>query len=159
MKTISIVLLLLFSITISYSQNNIDNKRCIPFLIDNQGCEKNYIYDSCIEDTLKIQFRVKVCFEDSLIDTKKPIIVKSVNLIDMYIRSMNSSRIITSLSKLKQIDSPIQQYIWDLCSAKVSYWYKFQPYEQLPQGEKIRNGNTIYMTSVIYLVGCPATNP
>ena len=124
----------------------------IPFLIDNRDRKRIYIQDSCIEDTLRIRYRVEVTFEHSLIDTIKPMVVKSVNLIDMDIRSLNSSHIIASLSKLTPIESPLQQYIWNLCSAKVAYWYRFQPYNELPRGERIREGNTIYMGATIWLV-------
>ena len=129
--------------------NSYNNYRCVPNLI--QGYEKIYIQDSCIEDTLRIRFRVALTFEDSL-HTVKPMIVKSVNLTDMDIRSINPSRIIASLSVLDRIDSPLQQYIWDLCSAKVSYWYRYQPYEELPPGERVKYENTIYMAAVFYLV-------
>ena len=147
MKTI-ISFLLLFSITMSYSQS----KHCIPYLIDNKSNERIYIYDSCIDDTLKIRYRVKIIFEHSLIDTIKPIIVKSVHLIDMDIRSLNPPHIIASLSKLKPIELPLLQYIWDICSAKISYWYIFQPYNELPSGERIKEGNTLYMGGVVWLV-------
>jgi len=152
MKTFLIGLLSLFSIIISCSQNNIDNRKCIPFLINNQKGEKIYIHDSCIEDTLKIRFRVEVQFENSLIDTIMPIVVKSVNLIEMDIRSLNSPNIIASLSKLTPIESPLQQYIWNLCSAKLSYWYIFQPYNELPYGERIKEGNILYMGGTVWLV-------
>jgi len=128
-----------------------DNK-CIPFLINNQKGEKIYIQDACIEDTLKISYRVEVTFEYSLIDTIMPIVVKSVNLIDMDIRSLNPPHIIASLSRLTPIKSPLQQYIWELCSAKVDYWYRFQPYNELPKGEREKKGNTIYMGATIWLV-------
>jgi hypothetical protein len=95
---------------------------------------------------------VEVIFEYSLLDMVKPMAVKSINLTDMDIRSINPPRIIAFLSKLTQIESPLQQYIWDLCSAKISYWYRYQPYEKLPKGERIKHGNTIYMTAGLYLV-------
>ena len=147
---IIISLILLLSFTMSYSQS----KQCMPYLIDNKSGVKIYIRDSCIEDTLKIRYRVEVTFEHSLIDTIMPIVVKSVNLIDMDIHSLNPSRIIASLSNLTMIKSPFQQYIWDLCSAKFAYWYRFQPYNKLPIGEKIKGkgGNTLYMGGTIWLV-------
>jgi len=128
-----------------------DNK-CIPTLIVNQRSEKIYIRDSCIEDTLKIRYRVEVTIEHSLIDTIMPIIIQSVKLIDMDIYSVNPPYIINFLSELTPIESPWQQYIWDLCSAKLLYWYKHQPYDKLPQGEKKRYGNKVYMTAMLYLV-------
>jgi len=127
-----------------------EDSKCIPILIENQRNEKIYIKDSCIEDTLKIRYRVEVTFEYSLIDTMMPIVVKSVNLIDMDISSLNSPRIIASLSKFEPIKSPLHQYIWDICSAKIAYWYKFQPYNELPEGEK--KVNTLYMGANIWLV-------
>jgi len=147
MRTI-ISFLLLSSIIMSYSQS----KYCIPYLIDNKIGERIYIHDSCIEDTLKINYRVEVTFEHSLIDTINPIVVKSVNLIDMDIRSLNPPNIIASLSKLRPIESSLQQYIWELCSAKIAYWYKFQPYNKLPIGERTKGGNTLYMGATIWLV-------
>jgi hypothetical protein len=126
------------------------NNLCIPDFI--QGKERIYIHDSCIEDTLKIRYRAEVIFEHSLMDTIKPIVVKSVNLINMDIRSLNPPNIITSLSGLKSIESPLQQYIWNLCSAKIAYWYRFQPYNKLPSGERIKEGNTLYMGATIWLV-------
>ena len=149
-----LMVLFLFSINLSYSQDNLENKECIPFLIDNQYNENIYIYDSCIKDTLMIRYTVEVNFEHSLIDTMKPMIVKAVNLIDMRIYSINPSRIIDSLFVITPIETPFLQYIWDLCSTKVSYWYKHQPYEKLPQGERIKQGNTIYMTAGVYFVPC-----
>jgi len=125
---------------------------CITFLIDNRDKKRIYIQDSCIEDTLRIRYRVEITFEHSLVDTTKPIVVKSVNLIDMDIHSLNPPHIIASLSNLTPIESPLQQYIWNLCSAKVAYWYRFQPYNELPRGERIREGNTLYMGATIWLV-------
>jgi len=147
MRTIILFLLLLFA-TMGYSQS----EQRIPYLIDNKSDVKICIRDSYIEDTLKIRYRVEVTFEHSLIDTIMPIIVKSVNLIDMDIRSLNPPYIIASLSKLKPIKSPFHQYIWSLCSAKISYWYQYQPYNKLLAGEKKRYGNKIYMTAILYLV-------
>jgi hypothetical protein len=109
---------------------NSQSKNCIPYLIDNKNKEKIVIHDSCIDDTLKIIYRVEVIFEQSLTDTIKPMVVKSVHLIDMNIRSLNSPHIKVSLSNLTPIESPLQQYIWDLCSAKFAYWYRFQPYKR-----------------------------
>jgi hypothetical protein len=129
-----------------------EKNKGIPYLINNQKEEKIYIRDSCIEDTLKIRYRVEVIFEHSLIDTIMPMVVKSVSLIDMDIRSLNPPHTIASLSKSTLIKSPLQQYIWDLCSAKFAYWYKFQSYSELSSGERIKRGNTIYMGSTIWLV-------
>ena len=152
MKTI-IIFLLLLSITMGYSQN----KYCMPYLIDNKNGEYIYIRDSCIEDTLKIRYRVEVTFAHSLTDTIKPMVVKSVNLIDMDVRSVNPPHIVAFLSKLTPIESPLQQYMWDLCSAKVSYWYKHQLYEKIPKKERIRYEDTLYMSAIIYFVPCPSS--
>jgi hypothetical protein len=122
---------------------------CIPNLITD---ERIYIQDSCIEDTLTVNFRVTITFEHSLIDTVIPIIVQSINLIDMEIRSVNSPYVIASLSKLTPIEYPWLQYIWDLCSAKIAYWYKFQPYNELSEGERIKKGNTLYMRDTVWLI-------
>lgn len=147
MRTFISLLLLLFSIPMSYAQS----EHCVPYLINNKNGTKIYIHDFCIKDTLKIRYRVEVTFKHSLLDTIMPMIVKSVNLIDMDIRSLNPPHIIASLSKLTPIDSPMQQYIWDICSAKIAYWYKFQPYNELPQKERIKKGNTLYMGATIWL--------
>ena len=152
MKTILYGFILSFSIGLSYSQDNSSCRQCIPFLINNQKGEKIYIQDACIKDTLKVHFRVSVTFDHSLADTIIPIIIQSVKLIDMDIYSANPPYIIDFLSELTPIESPWQQYIWDLCSAKLLYWYKYQPYDKLPQGEKKRYGNKVYMTAVLYLV-------
>jgi hypothetical protein len=132
---------------VSYSQS----RHCVPYLIDNKNGQKIYIRDSCIEDTLKIRYRVEVAFAHSLTDTIKPMVVKSVKLIDLDVHSLNPPHII-SLSKSTPIESPLQQYIWELCSAKIAYWYKLQPYSELPQGERIKKGNTLYMGATIWLV-------
>jgi len=145
---IIISFLLLFSTTMSYSQK----EHCIPYFIDNKSNKRICIHDSCIDDTFKITYRVEVIFEHSLIDTIKPMVVKSVNLIDMYIRSLNPPHIKAFLSNLTPIELPWHQYIWDLCSAKFAYWYRFQPYNELPNGERIKEGNVLYMGGTIWLV-------
>jgi hypothetical protein len=127
------------------------NRECIPYLINNGG-EKIFIHDSCIEDTLKILFKVAVQFEHTLLDTSKSNSVESVNVIDITIRSVNSSKIMATLSNVVAIKSPYEQYIWDLISAKLSFWYKFQPYEGLPKGETIKNDDRVYMGGNLYLV-------
>jgi hypothetical protein len=152
MRIILLIPILLFSIGLSYSQNNLNQGRCIPFLIDNQRGEKIYIHDSCIEDTLKIQFKVVVNFGYLSSDPEKTMVVKSVNLMEMTIRSLNPQKIISSLSNVVEIESPWEQYVWDLCYAKLSYWYKYQPYGELPEKERTRYGDKIYMGGILYLV-------
>jgi hypothetical protein len=151
MKTILLIPIMLFSIGLSYSQDNLNQGLCTPFLIDNQRGEKIYIHDSCIEDTLKIQFKVVVNFGLSS-DTMKTMVVKSVSLMELTIRSINPDKIISSLFNVVEIKSPWEQYVWDLCYAKLSYWYKYQPYEELPEKEKTRYGDKIYMGGILYLV-------
>ena len=150
MKTF-IISIIMLSFAQCYSQN--DSKDvCIPHLIDNRMAQRINIHDSCIEDSLRVQFKVEVCFEHSLGDTLLPMIVQSVKLKNLTIRSVNSSELIVSFSDISNIDNPFHQYIWDLLSAKVTYWYKKQQYNELPKGERTKGENSIYMGGTFWLV-------
>lgn len=120
---------------------------CIPDFI--QKKEKVYIHDPYVKDTLIVRFRVEVKFNDMLLNELPKTIVKSVHLIDLDIRSENS-RNRKILSSVIPMNSPYDKYLWDLCSAKIMYWFMYQHYN-LSLG-KMKYENNLYMTAVLYLV-------
>ena len=147
MKTLSYIILLLFG-----SSMFPQNVYSIPYLLSNNEDKKIYIKDCCVDDTLKIQTRVSVCFENSLSDTQKPIIVKSVYLHDLYIRSNIPDKKTIFLSKVDKINNSFEQYIWDLCYAKVTYWYKHQPYAKWINTQGTEDTNKLYMGATFYII-------
>ena len=124
------------------------NHPCIPVLIRNERL-RTYIKDPCIDDTLIVRFLVEVHFEHSLIDPQIPMVVEKVVVKKMNIRS---KYIYVDLSPRSKIENSFHQYIWDLVSAKLSYWYKNQPYHELPRVERVKLGNSIILGRGLWLV-------
>lgn len=152
MKKFIIALILLLLITNSYSKNTSIDNSCIPFLINNIKGQKTYIKDSCVEDTLKISITVDVRFDKNLFDTIFPIKVKSVKLINCVIPNPDNPDVNIWLFNNSKIENPFYQYIWDLMSAKASYWYIYQPYNELPMGDRKNTGNVIRMAASFWLI-------
>ncbi|TWV14661.1 hypothetical protein FQ707_02830 [Bacteroidaceae bacterium HV4-6-C5C] len=137
----------LFEIRSTFAPYYVDS--CIPNFIKKN--ESVYIHDPYIQDTLKVRFRVEIDLKYPLSDKRSTTLAKSVRLIDLDIHSINSKNR-KLLSRVIPIDSPYDKYIWDLCSAKIVYWYMYQPYDQLPEKEKIKYKDMLYMTAILYLI-------
>ncbi len=114
-RTILPLVLIVFCLSI-YSQS-----RCIPYLLTNEDKDKKiYICDPCVDDTIKIQFKVSIIFDDTVRYAVKSVILQSMRI--------DTNR--TFLSRLDESRTTFNQYLWDICNAKVTYWYKNQPYKQ-----------------------------
>ncbi len=152
MRKTSLLCFMLSSVSFCLSQNIPDNRKCIPYLINNKGGENRiYIQDPHVEDTLKIVFRTMVHFEHPLSETEKPIVVKAVEIKRLEIISKVVQQR-TDLLACTPFTSPLERYIKDLCSAKLTYWYIYQPYKELPGAEIINGREQIVMGGILYLV-------
>ena len=146
MKTLFFCLFLI-SLTVStYSQN-----KCIPYLLHRVNDAPIYIRDDCVDDTLKISLRATLIFNDTLVYSDP--VVKSVHLNWLDIFSNPASTSYYYLLDTDSVRSPFDQYLWDLCSAKFTYWYKKQPYKGWLDG-RLERGFKLYMGSVFYIVPC-----
>jgi hypothetical protein len=141
--------------TVNYvSADSLFKTTSFPFLFDNKNQYKIYIEDHQIEDTLKIAFRVCVYFDSDLSDTTTVFHVKSVELIDMTVRSVSQPKLISSLSNVIPIRAPKEQHLWNLCKERVVLWYKNPPYSELSSFVFNEYRDRIYMTGVLYVVPC-----
>jgi hypothetical protein len=135
----------LTQVNLQYS--SIVNNCCVPFLIGTSE-KKIFIQDSCIDDTLKIWCRTEIIFKENISDST----LIEVKLIDINIYFSDNEKV--HLSHITPISSFYYKYIWDLCYAKLSFWYSCQPYEQLQRGEVIQDGlnRKLYMGATLFIV-------
>ena len=116
MKHTILFLVLIFFCPFIYSQS-----KCIPYLLSNENKdEKIYVCDPCVDDTIKVQFKVSIIFDDTTRYTVKSVILQSVQVGAKHV----------FLSRFDKKRSSFNQYLWDICNAKATYWYKNQPYKQ-----------------------------
>ena len=145
MKTIVSFFLLLCVNALVSSQN-----RCIPYLLSNENRNYEiYVADPCVEDTLKVMWRVNVAFQDSSLFHKP--VVKSVVLYELCIRPIHSD---IRIYLKKDDPSYFNQYIWNLCYAKACYWYQNQPYAGWLNKDLLLYDSKLYMGAVFYIVPC-----
>lgn len=117
MKHTILFLVLIFFCLFIYSQS-----KCIPYLLSNENKdEKIYVCDPCVDDTIKVQFKVSIIFDDTTRYSVKSVILQSVQVVD-------ANHVF--LSRFDEKRSTFNQYLWDICNAKATYWYKNQPYKQ-----------------------------
>ena len=127
MKHTILFLVLMIFCPFMYSQS----KR-IPYLLSNESKdEKIYICDPCADDTIKVQFKVS---DDTARYTVKSVILQSVQVGAKHV----------FLSRFDKKRSSFNQYLWDVCNAKVTYWYKNQPYKQFYSKIPFVVDNTIF---------------
>lgn len=110
MKHTILFLVLIFFCPFIYSQS-----KCIPYLLSNENKdEKIYVCDPCVDDTIKVQFKVSIIFDDTTRYTVKSVILQSVQVGAKHV----------FLSRFDKKRSSFNQYLWDICNAKATYWYK-----------------------------------
>ena len=143
MKTLATLFILLCFTASGYTQS-----KCIPFLLYKENKDdKIYIKDPCVDDTITILFRAGITFRKPLLLSKP--VVESVVLHDLWAYlTPNSTRILIE----KHDKSPFNQYIWNLCYAKICYWYKKQPYAGWLNKDLLAFDSKLYMGAVFYIV-------
>lgn len=78
MKHTILFLVLIFFCLFIYSQS-----KCIPYLLSNENKdEKIYVCNPCVDDTIKVQFKVSIIFDDTTRYSVKSVILQSVQVVD-----------------------------------------------------------------------------
>lgn len=147
MKTICFLAFLSFMMS-CYSQKQIHQD--IPILTgESKNSKKVVIRDDNISDSLKVFFQVVVDFKYPLKDTAKCIIINTIRILRMSVKSLSNKEQIISFSYNNETGTPYQKYIWNLCNNKFNYWYRYQPYkmmkDRLKWGKQVVFGGTLYI--------------
>ncbi|BEG99611.1 hypothetical protein [Bacteroides sedimenti] len=125
----------------------------VPLLFDTVKVGVNYkrerlcIKDTLIQDSLRILFRVALKFEYPLNDISKPVIVKSVELTDLHVKSLTTNKQFCIYHNERKM-SRYQREIWNRYSRMFDYWYRNQPYEKLVYRQEY--GDLAYLGGVLY---------
>lgn len=121
----------------------------IPDLITNHIVKnKLIIYNNEFDDTLKIHYIVHVYLENPLKDIAKPVVIKSIKLVNLYVTNKNGEIIIDRIYNNK-FGSKYQKRIWNYCESIILYWYLNQSYEKLQN--KDQWDKQIALTGVFYI--------
>lgn len=117
MKHTILFLVLIFFCLFIYSQS-----KCIPYLLSNESKdEKIYICDPCVDDTIKVQFKVSIIFDDTTRYSVKSVILQSVQVVD-------ANHVF--LSRFDEKRSTFNQYLWDI--PKLYFRFFFRKAQLLP---------------------------
>ena len=128
-----LVIVALFCLTsfmsLSYGQKR---ETDIPVVTDTkkdygQGKSRICLSYPGIEDTLIVYPHIRVDFEYPLSDVSKPIVVRSVILMGLRVYTKEKDLIMM----LFHLDHKENEKLWNFLDAKVTVWYRNQPYEDV----------------------------
>ncbi|MFT4070392.1 MAG: hypothetical protein QM654_00545 [Dysgonamonadaceae bacterium] len=102
------------------SQNALNEKEYIPILTGGK-IERIEFFDSNINDSLRVVYKVVVNLEYPLKDTTKIINIQSFDLISLSVINLITKEIIINPSYDNNIGTDYQKYVWSLCYNKLKY--------------------------------------
>jgi hypothetical protein len=149
------IFILIFVLVTNFGFSQDKSNKFLPVLFDTAKVDIKYkrkrieIKDALLLDSLKIVYKVALEFKYPLSNIFKPVIISSVKLINLDIKSLTTKKQYSINLFEKNKWSIYYGNIWYRYSKLFNYWYRNQPYNKMIDRESY--GNKVYFGGVLYV--------